>query len=90
MKIKKIGGILAIVILALGGNTITVSAKENTIPDKVIEISEGSDDIYGNGVPLDHTENPNARFKSGGIDHTHQYIVSNSLEIALYRVFLEN
>lgn len=81
MKIKKIGGILAIVILALGGNTITVSAKENTIPDKVIEISEGSDDIYGNGVPLDHTENPNARFKSGGIDHTHQYIVSNSVRI---------
>lgn len=81
MKIKKIGGILAIVILVLGGNTITVSAKENTIPDKVIEISEGSDDIYGNGVPLDHTENPNARFKSGGIDHTHQYIVSNSVRI---------
>ena len=51
------------------------------LPVKLIEIAEGSDEIYGEGVLLDHQENPNSRFVSGGVNHTHQYIVANALLI---------
>lgn len=51
------------------------------LPQQVIDIANGSDDIYGPGAPISHEENPNARFESGGIDHTHQYIAASALVI---------
>lgn len=81
MKYKKIiVGLVAIATIIISGTM--VYANSNTIPQKVIEISNGNNDIYGNGVPLDHTENTtNTRFISGGINHTHQYIVANAIII---------
>ena len=35
----------------------------------------------GEGVPIEHGTNPDERFSSGGVDHTHQYIVANALKI---------
>lgn len=64
----------------LGGIPV-MAAEQPTIPTKVQDIANGSDDIYGEGVPIIHGENPDTRFSSGGIDHTHQYIVSNALVI---------
>lgn len=85
MKTKKIIAIMSVISIVFIGGRSTVYASENsndnTIPQKVIDISDGSDEIYGNGVPLDHTENPNSRFVSGGVNHTHQYILSNAVKI---------
>ena len=33
------------------------------------------------GFRLEHGTNPDERFSSGGVDHTHQYIVANALKI---------
>lgn len=80
MKCKKYVAILVSTVLCLNGITVYASEKnESNIPQKVIEISAGSDEIYGEGVPLEHTENPKQKFISGGINHTHQYIVSNAV-----------
>lgn len=51
-----------------------------------MNIINGSDEIYGEGVPLEHlTEDDKSaiqpRFKSGGVDHTHQYILASALYI---------
>mgnify|MGYP000237737522 FL=1 len=45
------------------------------------DIANGSDELYGEGVPIEHGTNPDERFSSGGVDHTHQYIVANALKI---------
>lgn len=79
MKLRRVGVALMAASLLMGA--IPVSAAEYELPEQVIEISNGSDNIYGEGVPIDHTENPDARFSSGGKDHTHQYIVANALKI---------
>lgn len=56
--------------------------KEEVLPEKVLEIMNGSDDIYGSGVPLNHSQGEfTPSFVSGGVDHTHQYIVANALAI---------
>ena len=51
------------------------------LPKQILDIADGSDEIYGEGVSIEHTEGgqSDARFVSGGIDHTHQYIVANAL-----------
>lgn len=51
------------------------------LPTKVQDIANGSDELYGEGVPIEHGTNPDERFSSGGVDHTHQYIVANALKI---------
>lgn len=60
------------------------------LPQQVIDIVNGSDNIYGPGVPLSHEtdgeteEEPgrvSSEFVSGGVNHTHQYIVASALTI---------
>lgn len=83
MKCKKLGVLLAMVLVGVSASpTWTVSAAESQdLPQQVLDISNGSDEIYGPGAPIEHVENPDKRFSSGGVDHTHQYIVSNALKI---------
>ncbi len=58
-----------------------MAEEQPELPAKVKDIANGSDDIYGEGAPIEHGVNPNERFSSGGADHTHQYIVANALTI---------
>lgn len=58
-----------------------MAAEQPELPTKVQDIANGSDDIYGEGVPIEHGTNPDERFSSGGADHTHKYIVANALII---------
>lgn len=83
MKCKKLGVLLAMVLVGVSASpTWTVSAAESQdLPQQVLDISKGSDEIYGPGAPIEHVENSDERFSSGGVDHTHQYIVSNALKI---------
>lgn len=60
---------------------VVFAAESQKVPQKIQEIANGSDDIYGDGASLEHVENGDERFQSGGIDHTHQYIVANALTI---------
>lgn len=72
--------VLCLAILIMATPVLNARAEQGT-PIKVNEIANGSDSIYGSGAPLEHSNNPDARFQSGGIDHTHQYIVANVLSI---------
>ena len=58
-----------------------MAAEQPELPTKVQDIANGSDELYGEGVPIEHGTNPDERFSSGGVDHTHQYIVANALKI---------
>lgn len=51
------------------------------VSEHIVDISNGSDEILGEGVPIIHGQNPDVRFNSGGVDHTQQYIVANTLLI---------
>lgn len=68
-------------VLAMISANVVFAAESQKVPQKIQEIANGSDDIYGDGAPLEHVENGDERFQSGGIDHTHQYIVANALTI---------
>ena len=82
MKLKKLGIVFAAVSLLTCSIPVYAAENDSTpLPDQVMDISNGSDNIYGPGAPIDHWENPDARFSSGGVDHTHQYIVANALKI---------
>ena len=89
MKKKKFELIVVIAMMVtLIINTTCVSANDKTnddysIPQKIIDIANGSDEIYGEGVPIEHIDpnKPQPKFTSGGIDHTHQYIVASALVI---------
>lgn len=83
MRCKKLGVLLAMVLVGVSAAPAwSVSAAETQdLPQQVLDISNGSDEIYGPGAPIEHVENPDERFSSGGVDHTHQYIVSNALKI---------
>lgn len=83
MKLRRLGIIMATILVGISVTpALAALASENEIlPQQVIDISNGSDEIYGPGTSIEHTENPNARFSSGGTDHTHQYIVANALKI---------
>lgn len=84
MRIKKLL-IMSLGIISLMGSSISVSAKttemQDCLPQQVLDIANGSDNIYGPGAPISHEENPDGRFTSGGIDHTHQYIAASALVI---------
>ncbi|GFI22675.1 phospholipase C [Lachnospiraceae bacterium] len=58
-----------------------VGPTDMSLSQRVFDIANGSDNILGKGVLLSHEENANARFKSGGVDHTHQYILASALII---------
>ena len=79
---KKMKLFIAMVSVGVLLGTIPVMAAEQPeLPTKVQDIANGSDDLYGEGVPIEHGTNPDERFSSGGVDHTHQYIVANALKI---------
>ena len=80
---RKRGRFIVAMALAgvLMGSMPVMAAEQPEVPSKVQDIANGSDDIYGEGVPIEHGANPASRFKSGGIDHTHQYIIANALTI---------
>lgn len=82
MRVKKLNSIIALVLAGiLVSSAVPTMAMESTsLPQQVIDIANGSDEIYGPGAPLHHV-NPNTRFSSGGVNHTHQYIISNALTI---------
>ena len=84
-RIKKILGLVVCIGIITGTSNVYAAEldteMDGKVPEKVLEIANGSDDIYGDGVPIDHTENQKTRFKSGGIDHTHQYIIAQALVI---------
>ena len=69
MKKKKFELIVVIaMMLTLIINTTCVSANDKTnddysIPQKIIDIANGSDEIYGEGVPIEHID-PNKRSQS--------------------------
>lgn len=72
MKCKKLGVLLAMVLVGVSVSpSWTVSAAESQdLPQQVLDISNGSDEIYGPGAPIEHVENPDERFSSGEIIHT--------------------
>lgn len=83
-KIKMVVTLIAVFVTMLSSVNVYASnttESESSIPQRIIDIANGSDDIYGEGVPIEHGANPDLRFTSGGIDHTHQYIVASSLVI---------
>lgn len=84
MNLKKIG-ISMLGVICLFGNSISVLASEEDmsadLPQAIIDIANGSDEIFGPGASIVHGEDPNARFTSGGIDHTHQYVAASALVI---------
>ena len=71
----------AMIISSINVYASSSAEYETLLPQKIIDIANGSDEIYGEGVPIEHGANPDSRFTSGGIDHTHQYIVASSLVI---------
>lgn len=84
MKKKLITNIILSIILlcCVSINVFANVGSVNTdVSQRVIDIANGSDNILGDGVPLSHEENTGVRFKSGGVDHTHQYIVASALVI---------
>lgn len=79
-NIKNLVVLVSAGVLAIS-TPVMAADNEFEVPEKVQSIANGSDDIYGEGVPLEHGANPDTRFSSGGYDHTHQYIVANALVI---------
>jgi phospholipase C len=78
--------------LLMISSSITVFAAskkkvKDGLPQQVIELAKGSDKIYGPGAPLSHETSGttdgevSVNFASGGVDHTHQYIVASALTI---------
>lgn len=65
MKCKKLGVLLAMVLVGVSASpTWTVSAAESQdLPQQVLDISNGSDEIYGPGAPIEHVENPDERLQ---------------------------
>ena len=49
-----------------------MAAEQPELPTKVQDIANGSDDIYGEGVPIEHGTNPDERFSSGGAEQTNK------------------
>lgn len=91
-KNDKILDLFICLALLLSVNTASLAAteQENGLPQKIIDIVNGSNTIYGSGALLAHgTGNQtgegsdllSAQFASGGINHTHQYIVASALTI---------
>ena len=82
-NMKKRGKFFITLIVALSMLIATpvFAVEEQSVPYKIQQIANGSDDIYGEGVPIEHGANLDERYQSGGIDHTHQYIVANALTI---------
>ena len=48
---------------ALLGTMPVMAAEQPELPTKVQDIANGSDELYGEGVPIEHGTNPDERFK---------------------------
>lgn len=65
--------------------------EKRELKNKIYSIAKGSNEIFGEGIvlhaeeesypKLKEDEKTGDRFKSGGIDHTHQYLAANALKI---------
>ncbi|RDU21970.1 zinc dependent phospholipase C family protein [Anaerosacchariphilus polymeriproducens] len=98
-KLKQIFIGCLLIILMVSSNVYAGTEKtlKGELPSKVIDIMNGHNVIYGSGVPLAHNKGPvnktkirdnsgkiRLTFESGGVDHTHQYIVANAVGILLH------
>ena len=75
MRCKKLGVLLAMVLVGVSAAPAwSVSAAETQdLPQQVLDISNGSDEIYGPGAPIEHVENPDERFSSACRSYTSVY-----------------
>ena len=87
-KVTKILVCLICSLLLISSNitAFAVSEQDTGLPQKIINIVNGSGELYGSGVPLSHetgkkSGNVSVQFASGGVNHTHQYIVASALTI---------
>ncbi|BCJ94797.1 hypothetical protein acsn021_23660 [Anaerocolumna cellulosilytica] len=94
--LKKLICYVCMLLMISSSVTVFASIEEkelNGLPEKVIAIANGSDEIYELDAPIlreaiDESSSVldgiSVQFVSGGNDHTHQYIVASALTI-LYR-----
>lgn len=78
--------VCAVLMLSASMTVFAKPEKGTGLPQKITEIVNGSDVLYGEGAPLVHQVNGktgkvSAQFTSGGVNHTHQYIVASALTI---------
>lgn len=91
MKKRVVSFILActLTVGAMSYGTVFAKGNESNVEQKLLAIANGADDIYGIGAPIEENiQDPNVdpnvpamAFISGGVDHTHQYIMANALVI---------
>lgn len=87
---KSLLSILLVLALLLTSSSMMVFADKSKVVNKKVKVSDGikkilngEDFVFGEGTEL-HKVNDGSigvQFKSGGTDHTHQYIVANALQI---------
>lgn len=81
MKKLIINMVLGMILVFISPLEVLANEAYTKLPQNILDIANGSDDILGEGVSLSHEESNGARFKSGGINHTHQYVVASALVI---------
>lgn len=91
--LKKLICYVCMLLMISSSVTVFASIEEkelNGLPEKVIAIANGSDEIYELEAPLlreaidesgSGSDGISVQFVSGGNDHTHQYIVASALTI---------
>ena len=58
--------------------------------DKILEISEGGDDVMGSGKAFEpFSKGDSSRWSSGGIDHTHQFLCARGIVLLVEDKSLE-
>lgn len=91
-KLVKCSIMLSLLLLCSTGFAHAANSTGNNVQQKVLSITNGTDEIYGTGVPLVHNMRSSGSFtgsmsfeaqtfNSGGVDHTHQYILASALVI---------
>lgn len=89
-NIKSLLSITLVLALLLTSNSLMVFADKSKdgnervkVPEGIEMILNGEDFVFGEGAKLHKVDDgsADAQFKSGGTDHTHQYIVANALQI---------
>ncbi len=93
---KKSMAVLVVLCIILSSSIMVLAEADKLITDKkqvsdgkkIVEIiAKGSDEIVGDGVPLHQNDNDDnddgvsPKWASGGVDHTHQYLVARAITI---------
>lgn len=87
---KKVLSILLVLSLLLINASAALAKENSTVEEQakkvVTSIAQGDDNMVGGGVPFDEPTTEDGviirpKWASGGINHTHQYIVANGLKI---------